>query len=70
MPAAHRLRAANALDHADAGCGGATHGQSRTGADADDRARLLEQAMTNAGFVPYYGEWWHYSDSVQYDVVN
>ena len=32
-------------------------------------ARLLEQAMTDAGFVPYYGEWWHYTDSVKYDVV-
>ena len=32
-------------------------------------ARLLEQAMTDAGFVPYAGEWWHYTDSVNYDVV-
>ncbi len=32
-------------------------------------ARLLEQAMTDAGFIPYYGEWWHYTDSVKYDVV-
>ena len=33
-------------------------------------ANLLEQAMTAAGFIPYAGEWWHYSDSVQYEVVN
>ena len=32
-------------------------------------AHLLEQAMTEAGFIPYAGEWWHYSDSVQYEVV-
>ena len=36
---------------------------------AAQHARLLEQAMIDAGFVPYYGEWWHYSDSAQYDVV-
>ena len=32
-------------------------------------ANLLEQAMTAAGFIPYAGEWWHYTDSVQYEVV-
>ncbi len=32
-------------------------------------ANLLEQAMTAAGFVPYIGEWWHYADSVRYEVV-
>ena len=32
-------------------------------------ANLLEQAMTAAGFVPYIGEWWHYEDSVRYEVV-
>lgn len=36
---------------------------------AAQHANLLEQAMTNAGFIPYSGEWWHYSDSVQYEVV-
>ena len=36
---------------------------------AAQHASLLEQAMTDAGFIPYSGEWWHYSDSVQYDVV-
>lgn len=37
---------------------------------AAQNARLLEQAMTEAGFVPYDGEWWHYSDSVKYEVVS
>ena len=32
-------------------------------------ANLLDRAMTQAGFVGYIGEWWHYSDSVRYDVV-
>lgn len=36
---------------------------------AAQHASLLEQAMTDAGFIPYSGEWWHYSDSVQYEVV-
>lgn len=37
---------------------------------AAQHANLLEKAMTDAGFIPYSGEWWHYSDSVQYDVVS
>ena len=37
---------------------------------AAEHARLLEQAMTDAGFVPYAGEWWHYTDSVRYEVVS
>ena len=37
--------------------------------EAAMHARLLEQAMTDAGFVPYAGEWWHYTDSVRYEVV-
>ena len=35
---------------------------------ARENALLLESAMTGAGFEPYWGEWWHYSDSVKYDV--
>lgn len=31
-------------------------------------ALLLEEAMEAAGFRPYRGEWWHFSDSVRYDV--
>ena len=37
---------------------------------AAQHASLLEQTMTDAGFIPYSGEWWHYSDSVQYEVVS
>ncbi|NLT57544.1 MAG: D-Ala-D-Ala dipeptidase [Clostridiales bacterium] len=29
-------------------------------------ARLLEEAMLQAGFVPYEAEWWHYTDAVDY----
>lgn len=40
--------------------------------DVSDTARtnamILESAMTQAGFEPYWGEWWHYSDSVSYPV--
>ncbi len=31
-------------------------------------AALLEDAMTQAGFTPYQGEWWHFSDSDVYEV--
>ena len=30
--------------------------------------QLLEDAMAAGGFVPYSGEWWHFSDSEAYDV--
>ncbi|MGM9555261.1 MAG: M15 family metallopeptidase [Oscillospiraceae bacterium] len=36
---------------------------------AGENARYLEEVMTAAGFVGYSGEWWHYSDSVDYPVV-
>ena len=29
---------------------------------------FLKNVMVENGFVPYSGEWWHYSDSVAYDV--
>ena len=35
---------------------------------ARENALILESAMTQAGFEPYWGEWWHYSDSVSYPV--
>ncbi len=35
---------------------------------ARENATTLEEAMKNGGFVPYFGEWWHFSDSVSYDV--
>lgn len=41
---------------------------SDVSAEAAENARLLESVMVENGFVPYSGEWWHYSDSVSYDV--
>lgn len=37
-------------------------------AAAAANARLLENAMTAAGFRPYSAEWWHYSDTEPYPV--
>lgn len=34
--------------------------------DAAANARLLEAAMTEAGFVPYAGEFWHFADADPY----
>jgi len=31
-------------------------------------AMLLQNTMEKHGFVGYYGEWWHFADSVRYDV--
>ena len=36
--------------------------------EAAANALLLENAMTEAGFKPYSGEWWHFSDTDSYDV--
>lgn len=36
--------------------------------EAAANALLLETAMTEAGFKPYSGEWWHFSDTDTYDV--
>lgn len=36
--------------------------------EAAANALILENAMTDAGFRPYSGEWWHFSDTDQYDV--
>ncbi len=33
---------------------------------AGQHARLLEQTMEQAGFRPYAGEWWHFSDTEPY----
>lgn len=38
--------------------------------DAAANARLLEQAMEEAGFVPYEGEWWHFNDCDDYPVAD
>ncbi len=38
-------------------------------ADAAQNARLLEETMRQHGFVPYAGEWWHYTDEDSYGVL-
>ena len=35
---------------------------------AAENARLLQGIMERNGFVPYYGEWWHFADEVKYPV--
>ncbi len=35
---------------------------------AADNARILELLMEKHGFTPYFGEWWHFSDTVRYPV--
>lgn len=39
------------------------------GPEAAANARLLEAAMTAAGFLPYEGEWWHFNDCDPYPVA-
>ena len=34
--------------------------------EAAKNARYLEQIMSEYGFVPYSGEWWHFADAVSY----
>jgi len=36
--------------------------------EAANNARLLEVLMEKHGFTGYRGEWWHFSDTVSYDV--
>lgn len=36
--------------------------------EAGDHAEFLEQVMAECGFIPYEGEWWHYSDTDTYEV--
>ena len=33
-----------------------------------NNAKVLEQAMSAAGFIPYSAEWWHYTDDASYAV--
>ena len=35
---------------------------------AADNARLLQDVMQQHGFVPYFGEWWHFADEEKYPV--
>lgn len=37
-------------------------------AEAAWNAKLLESIMEKHGFAGYWGEWWHFSDTVSYDV--
>lgn len=37
--------------------------------DAAENSKLLEDIMKKHGFIPYSAEWWHFSDSDQYDVI-
>ncbi len=37
-------------------------------AEAAEHALLLQSIMEQQGFQPYFGEWWHFSDSVKYEV--
>ncbi|MEG2744341.1 MAG: M15 family metallopeptidase [Oscillospiraceae bacterium] len=39
---------------------------SDVGESAAENARLLESTMLAHGFEAYFGEWWHFSDSVPY----
>ncbi len=34
-----------------------------------NNSQLLEDFMKKHGFKPYYGEWWHYTDVDNYDIV-
>ena len=38
-------------------------------ADATENVSILENMMKDYGFNCYSGEWWHYSDSNTYPVV-
>lgn len=40
---------------------------SDCGAEAAENALLLQETMEEAGFTGYFGEWWHFSDTVKYD---
>lgn len=37
-------------------------------ADARENALLLQNLMEDCGFTSFFGEWWHFSDTVKYDV--
>lgn len=37
--------------------------------EAAANARLLEQVMEKHGFSPYFSEWWHFTDTVDYPVA-
>lgn len=37
--------------------------------EAARHAQLLEDIMTECGFKPYFQEWWHFSDTTAYPVI-
>ncbi len=37
--------------------------------EARDNVRLLEETMVSCGFRPYSAEWWHFTDTTDYPVV-
>ena len=41
---------------------------SDVSADAARHAQLLQDVMIECGFKPYKAEWWHFTDTVTYDV--
>ena len=43
---------------------------SDVSAQAAANSQMLEDIMTQAGFKGYQGEWWHYSDSTEYPVID
>ena len=38
--------------------------------EAVKNVMILQNAMENNGFTGYQGEWWHYSDTVEYEAVD
>lgn len=36
--------------------------------EAGRNARMLENILSDCGFKPYFGEWWHFSDRTVYEV--
>lgn len=42
---------------------------SDVSAEAGNNAKMLEEIMKRNGFSGYRKEWWHYSDTVRYDVA-
>jgi D-alanyl-D-alanine dipeptidase len=37
--------------------------------EAKKNSQLLEEVMKDCGFKPYSAEWWHFTDTIGYDVV-
>ena len=46
--------------------GAADRDYSDVSAEAANNARMLEEIMESCGFSGYYGEWWHFNDTVKY----